>query len=432
MENKRDKLLDRILVYVLLGLETWYLLFHPLASGAKEGFLVSGYLFLLLVYPILERQKSNISKREAFLTIFLRWMLLNVGLSFFLLDKKEELTVPILATSLFRLTIWGGITMYVILFLERLCKKSQGPLDCLFLHGALDEKYPEAEEPVWKAFQTSKIMRYRLVSAECSQGRLERYIRESDKVYILDIPTAKRNELLKLCYKAQKPVYCISKISDILLQGGYIVKYEDRPFFCCEKYRLDRSEECIKRIFDVLCSFCALVLLIPLFLCIAVCIKLEDGGPVLYKQLRCTKDGKEFNIYKFRSMVVNAEPDGARLAEEKDRRITKVGAFLRNTKLDELPQLVNILQGDMSIVGPRPERPEFIREIVKEVPEFEFRTYVKAGLTGYAQVQGNYATSPLDKLKWDLMYIHQYSFVLDLKIIIMTPFVIFLHNNREN
>ncbi|MDE7365728.1 MAG: hypothetical protein K2N24_00010, partial [Lachnospiraceae bacterium] len=170
MENKRDKLLDRILVYVLLGLETWYLLFHSLAFGVKEGFLVSGYLFLLLVYPILERQKSNISKREAFLTIFLRWMLLNAGLSFFLLDRKEELTIPILSASLLRLTILGGITMYGILFWERLCKKKEGKLDCLLLYEALDEKYLKAEVPIWKAFQTSKIMRYRLVSVERSQG----------------------------------------------------------------------------------------------------------------------------------------------------------------------------------------------------------------------------------------------------------------------
>lgn len=432
MENKRDKLLDRILVYVLLGLETWCLLFHSLASGERKGFLVSGYLFLLLVYPILERQKSNISKREAFLTIFLRWMLLNIGISFLLLDGKKEVTFLILSTSLLRLTVLGGITIYVILFVERLCKKRERKLDCLFLYGDSDEGYLKAEIPFWYFFRTSKIMRYRLVPAEYSQERLEHYIKESDKVYILDIPAERRNELLKLCYKAEKPVYCISKISDILLQGGYIVKYEDRPFFCCEKYRLDRSEECIKRIFDIFCSFCALVLLMPLFLCIAICIKLEDGGPVIYKQLRCTKGGKEFNIYKFRSMVVNAEPDGVRLAEKEDRRITRIGGFLRNTKMDELPQLINILRGDMSIVGPRPERPEFIRKIIEEVPEFEFRTYVKAGLTGYAQVQGNYATSPLDKLKWDLMYIHQYSFALDLKIIIMTPFIIFLHNNREN
>lgn len=432
MENKSDKRLDRILVYVLLGLETWYLLFHPLGSGGKKGFLISGYLFLLLVYPILERQKSNISKREAFLTIFLRWMLLNIGISFFLLDRREELTLLILSTSLLKLTVLGGITIYSMLVLERLCKRREGKLDCLFLYGASDEKYLKTEMPIWQVFQTSKIMRYRLIPAKCSQESLEHYIKESDKVYILDMPSERRNELLKLCYKAEKPVYCISKISDILLQGGYIVKYEDRPFFCCEKYRLDRSEECIKRMFDIFCSSIALVLLIPLYILIAICIKLEDGGPVIYKQLRCTKDGKEFYIYKFRSMVMEAEPDGARLAGQKDKRITRIGAFLRNTKLDELPQMINILKGDMSVVGPRPERPELIREIIKEVPEFGFRTYVKAGLTGYAQVQGNYATSPLDKLKWDLMYIHQYSFALDLKIIIMTPFIIFIRNNREN
>ena len=237
---------------------------------------------------------------------------------------------------------------------------------------------------------------------------------------------------MKLCFKTEKPVYCISKLSDIMIQGGYTVKDEDKAFFCCEKYRLDKSEEFVKRCFDLLGSCLALVILSPLFLIIALCIKLEDGGSVIYKQIRCTKDNKEFWIYKFRSMVVDAEPEGAMLAEESDRRITKVGSILRNTKLDELPQLVNILRGDMSFVGPRPERPELISRIVDEVPEFSFRTYVKAGLTGYAQVQGNYSTLPLDKLKWDLMYINQYSFFLDLKIMFMTPFVIFMKNNRED
>jgi lipopolysaccharide/colanic/teichoic acid biosynthesis glycosyltransferase len=188
----------------------------------------------------------------------------------------------------------------------------------------------------------------------------------------------------------------------------------------------------VKRGFDIVCSAIALVLLSPLFLAAAIGIKAEDHGPVIYKQLRCTRDGREFWIYKFRSMVQNSEPDGARLAENNDVRITKIGRYLRNSKIDELPQLINILKGDMSLVGPRPERPELIREIVKQVPEFSYRMKVKAGLTGYAQVQGNYQTSPLDKLKWDLIYINNYSLFLDFKIILMTPFVIFLQNNRED
>ena len=162
------------------------------------------------------------------------------------------------------------------------------------------------------------------------------------------------------------------------------------------------------------------MLLSPLMLLSAIAIKLNDGGPVLLKQKRLTYHGKEFYVYKFRSMVVNAEKAGPQLAKENDSRITRVGRILRKCRLDELPQLINILRGDMSVVGPRPERPELAEEYEKTMPEFEFRLQVKAGLTGYAQVTGLYDTLPYDKLKMDLMYIENYSIFLDLRIILMT------------
>ena len=153
----------------------------------------------------------------------------------------------------------------------------------------------------------------------------------------------------------------------------------------------------------------------------AVAVKLYDGGPVLYKQVRLTRHDRKFEIYKFRSMVVDAESDGiAKLARENDDRITPVGRIIRATRIDELPQLFNILKGDMSFAGPRPERPEIMEEYCKEIPEFAFRTRVKAGLTGYAQVYGKYNTTPYDKLKLDLFYISNYSMWTDIKLILMT------------
>ena len=147
---------------------------------------------------------------------------------------------------------------------------------------------------------------------------------------------------------------------------------------------------------------------------------MEDGGQVFYKQDRCTKDGKVFSILKFRSMVEHVEKSDFHITEYGDDRITKVGHFIRRFKIDELPQLINILMGDMSIVGPRPERPELIEEIVQSIPEYRFRTTVKAGLTGYAQVHGDYHTDFLEKLRWDMIYIENYSLLLDLKIVLMT------------
>ena len=177
----------------------------------------------------------------------------------------------------------------------------------------------------------------------------------------------------------------------------------------------------IKRIFDIVLSGFLLIILAPLFVIIALCIKLDDGKNVFYYQTRCTRGMKEFQIIKFRSMIVGAEKiAGVQLAENRDSRMTRVGYILRKYKLDELPQLINIFKGEMSFVGPRPERPELIEEISEKVPEFTFRTTVRAGLTGYAQVHGDYHTEFLDKLKWDLMYIENFSLMLDLKILLMT------------
>ena len=225
---------------------------------------------------------------------------------------------------------------------------------------------------------------------------------------------------MKFCYKNDKTVYCTAKLSDVLMRASGMTQDIDTPVYFCTKFGIGRFSERLKRSFDVVCSALALFVLAPLFAVVAYLIKKEDGGPVIYKQIRCTKDLKEFEIYKFRSMISDSEKNGAQLAIADDDRLTKIGRFIRETKIDELPQLVNILKGDMSIVGPRPERPELIRETIEQVPEFELRTKVKAGLTGYAQVRGYYNTDFLDKLKWDLIYIENYSFLLDIKIIIMT------------
>ena len=183
---------------------------------------------------------------------------------------------------------------------------------------------------------------------------------------------------------------------------------------------------------DLIISSIVLVLMSPIMGVTALAIKLEDGGPVIYSQERCTINGKYFMLYKFRSMRVNAEKKGgAQLAKKNDDRITKTGNFIRKTRLDELPQLINVLKGDMSFVGPRPERPEFVEINSREIPEFRYRMKAKAGLTGYAQVFGKYNTSFLDKLKLDLLYIEKYTLLLDIQIILMTLKVILMKESAE-
>ena len=195
---------------------------------------------------------------------------------------------------------------------------------------------------------------------------------------------------------------------------------------------LQIEQAIMKRIIDIIGSLVGIVITIPIFLIVGISIKVTDGGPVIYQQTRLTKNGKKFQIYKFRTMVQNAEADGkARLASEDDPRILPIGRLLRATRLDELPQLFNIWKGEMSIVGPRPERPELAAEIEKEIPEFCYRLKMKAGLTGYAQVYGKYNTTSYDKLKLDLTYIRNYSLLLDLKLILMTPKIMMLKESTE-
>ena len=182
----------------------------------------------------------------------------------------------------------------------------------------------------------------------------------------------------------------------------------------------------------MLFSLMALIILSPVLLITALAIKIEDKGPVIYKQERVTRNGRKFMMLKFRSMIVDAEADGKpHPAGENDPRITKTGSFIRACRIDELPQLINILKGDMSIVGPRPERVEHVEKYSKLIPEFDFRLKMKGGLTGYAQVYGKYNTSPLDKLKLDLTYITNYSLLTDVQIIFETLKILFLKESTE-
>jgi len=251
-------------------------------------------------------------------------------------------------------------------------------------------------------------------------------------IMLWDIPANARNELFKFCYSKGIRVYVMPKLSDIILTGAETMHFFDTPLFLTRSDPLSLEQLAVKRVFDLLLCVILLIPALPLMLLTAIAIKLYDGGPVLYKQIRCTTNEREFNIYKFRSMVVDAEKDGvAILAAKEDSRITPVGRFIRATRLDELPQLFNILKGDMSFVGPRPERPAMIRKYVEQIPEFVYRTKVKAGLTGYAQIFGKYNTTPYDKLKLDIYYIEHYSFGMDLKILIQTVKIIFTPEATE-
>ncbi len=251
-------------------------------------------------------------------------------------------------------------------------------------------------------------------------------------VMLWDIADQDRKVLQKFCYANSIRTYMMPKITDVITLGAEELHVFDTPILLTREYSLTMEQRFLKRSIDLLCSAILLVVTSPFMLLTALAVKLYDGGPVLYKQIRCTKDQREFAIMKFRSMSTDAEKDGvARLAQKNDDRITPVGKVIRKCRLDELPQLVNIFKGDMSFIGPRPERPEIIAQYVEVMPEFVFRMKVKAGLAGFAQVYGKYNTTPYDKLKLDLTYIEHYSVWLDLKLMLLTLKILFWPDSTE-
>lgn len=301
------------------------------------------------------------------------------------------------------------------------------PTDVIELYGRENGLYDKVNSLPFK---------YRVTESMYASGQniddVVEKIKLHQAVLINDLSSGVRNKILKECFRLDKRVYVVPKISDIILKSSDTLNLFDTPMFLCRNREISWWQRIVKRLTDVFFSFLALIVLSPILLFTAIAIKIEDRGPVLYRQERVTRGGRHFMMLKFRSMIVDAEADGKpHPAGEKDPRITRVGNIIRSCRIDELPQLINILKGDMSIVGPRPERVEHVEKYSKLIREFDFRLKMKGGLTGYAQVYGKYNTSPLDKLKLDLTYITNYSLMTDVQIVFETVKILFLKESTE-
>ncbi len=319
------------------------------------------------------------------------------------------------------------VIIFITIFLVDLYRKLFKPQQILEVYGG--ESCENTE------FMNTRPDKYHIVdsiSVDVGTDKIVSILNRYEAILLNDIPSEDKNDILKECFRIGKRVYFTPKISDIIGKNSEDINLFDTPLFLCRNNGLAFHQLVIKRVFDILVSLIVLIVFSPVFAIIAILIKAEDGGPVLYRQDRVTIGGKVFSILKFRSMIVDAEKDGVPLpAGEDDERITKVGRFIRATRLDELPQMINILVGDMSVVGPRPERVEHVEKYTADIPEFVFRLKVKGGLTGVAQVFGKYNTSPLSKLKMDLYYITNYSLLLDLQIIFETAKILVQKESTE-
>lgn len=318
------------------------------------------------------------------------------------------------------------ITVFIYSF-NKIWSTYDHPLKTLIVYG---------EEGYESVVSKMKKLDYRYDVTECipdetSIEEIEKKSDRCDRVYLYKVNDEVRERLILYCNAKGKDIYLSQGITDLITMGYDVSHAFDTPFIRTKRQPVKWYYPLVKRTFDVICSAAAIIILSPVYLITAAAIKLYDGGPVFYSQVRLTEGHREFRIYKFRSMITDAEKQGARLASQNDSRITPVGKIIRATRLDELPQLFNILKGDMSIVGPRPERPEIEAEYLKELPEFGLRLKVRAGLTGYAQVFGKYNTTPEDKLKLDLLYINQRSVTLDLKLMFYTVKILFIPESTE-
>lgn len=267
-----------------------------------------------------------------------------------------------------------------------------------------------------KQYEINEIIRY-------DDKKVLDVILRSDTVFLYDVPAKERHDLISFCYQTQKNIYYNFETIDVVSQGAKYVTLDDKSLVMYTAKDLTMEQRVVKRLTDLAVALVGLVVTSPIMLGCAIAIKLEDHGKVLYKQKRLTKYGRVFEVYKFRTM--KEENSVNRSVTENDDRITKVGRVLRKFRIDELPQLINILNGDMTVVGPRPEMLENVEKYTEELPEFSYRLRMKAGLTGLAQISGKYNTSPKDKLVMDLMYIENYSIWQDFKLIFQTITVFF-------
>ena len=245
------------------------------------------------------------------------------------------------------------------------------------------------------------------------------------------IDASLRQKLVNFCFEHNKRLFVLPSVQDIILHNSHETFVGDSVVYLCKNRAFTIEQLAVKRLMDIAVSLLGLLLTSPIMLVTALLIKLYDGGPVFFRQVRYTRNLERFTLIKFRSMIVDAEKDGARFTTPDDQRITPVGRFIRRTRIDELPQFFNILRGEMSLVGPRAERIENADYYCEMLPEFRYRMKVKAGLTGYAQIYGKYNTSYEDKLKLDLLYIENCSLIQDLQLLLLTVRVLFLPESTE-
>lgn len=428
-------LIIRVVLYLLI-MATFMLVLAeenpPLARLSRTmgitmtTFVIVGILFLRVygMYDVGRRKSKPIIYSIALATFFtdivvyLQLMIMNTitpSLSAFRLSSIGALVLAyILQVLLIVIFVYAGNTLFFKIHDPESCcivTSSQESLDCIV----------KAVSRFKKQYRIDYVLDYK-------DKHLFEIINKADTVFIQDVPIVERSEIVRFCYKKKINIYFNPEIEDIVEMNAQYYLLDDVSVLNANVKAWTMEQRIAKKLLDMGLAIVIGILTSPIWIISAITIKLYDRGPIFFKQKRATINGRVFEVYKFRTMKENVEN---RSVTDDDDRITKPGKILRKIRMDELPQLINILKGDMSFVGPRPEMLENVNAYEAELPEFRYRLRVKAGLTGYAQIAGKYNTTPKDKLIMDMMYIEQFNILKDIQLIFQTFIVLLKSDSTE-
>ena len=413
--------------YRLFAIRNWQLLnASRTAAVTVLSYLISGYLFLKIYggYDVGKRKSKPIIisvSLAAAMTDIVAYIMLCVMNTNQVNNQKFTLEQPwlllvILAIQMLiiNIAVYGGNYIYF---------KIYDPARCLIVTSS-----QRSLNEICKSIRKYKLQYKICRNVDYRNESLKDLITKYDTVFVYDVPVKERTQIVEFCYQNMKNVYINPEMADVVELNAHHIMLDDVSLLNMSSKGLRAEQRFVKRISDLVISIIALVVTSPILLIAAIAIKLNDGGAIFFKQNRATRDGKIFSVYKLRTMKENVDNY---LSVVNDDRVTSVGKVLRRFRIDEIPQFINVIKGDMSVVGPRPEMLANIFNYTNDLPEFEYRLRVKAGITGYAQIAGKYNTSPKDKLILDLMYIEEYSFWMDIKLIFQTLIVIFKNSSTE-
>ncbi len=404
--------------------------FYPQAIFPKRGNIILTLLYLAIFYIFIYTYDS-FRIGHARLTELVFCYALSVALSdfifYFVLSLiAESMLVPWMLLLAMAVQLVVGVLLYVVA--DRAYFKLYPARSTVII--CSDDP---ADMSVVQKF--CEMKKHYDICAVCHESagidEITATIGDNNTVVIGSVSRELRSEIMSYCFENDKRLFVTPTIQDIIFHEAGETFISDSLLYLCRNRSFSLEQLALKRIFDIFVSVFGLVITSPVMLVVAIIIKMYDGGPVFFKQVRYTRNLKPFTLVKFRSMIVDAEKDGAQFTVDDDPRITPIGRFIRATRIDELPQFVNILKGEMSLVGPRAERIENVQRYCELMPEFRYRMKVKAGLTGFAQVYGRYNTSYEDKLKMDLLYIEHCSLMTDLRILFVTVKVMFIKESTS-